>query len=62
MTDPSTDQPVDDGEDRDDQLEKKQGLLDRFRGTGVGVEDPHISGDTSPPEVAPDQDPPASRD
>lgn len=32
-------------ESTDDSLEKKQRLLDRFRGTGVGVEDPNLGGD-----------------
>lgn len=32
-------------------------LLDRFRGTGVGVEDPNIVGDAGPTDVAPGRDP-----
>lgn len=37
-------EPHDESTD-DDSLEKKQRLLDRFRGTGVGVEDPNLGGD-----------------
>lgn len=33
------------------------GLLDRLRGTGVGVEDPNIVGDAGPTDVAPGRDP-----
>jgi len=33
------------------------GLLDRMRGTGVGVEDPNIVGDAGPTDVAPGRDP-----
>ncbi|HEV7721419.1 MAG TPA: hypothetical protein VGO60_09050 [Iamia sp.] len=33
------------------------GLLDRMRGTGVGVEDPTIVGDAGPTDVAPGEDP-----
>ena len=33
------------------------GLLDRFRGTGVGTEDPNIVGDAGPTDVAPGRDP-----
>ena len=32
-------------------------LLDRLRGTGVGVEDPNIVGDAGPTDVAPGRDP-----
>lgn len=38
-------------------FEDKQRLLDRFRGTGVGVEDPNIVGDVGPTDVPPGQDP-----
>ncbi len=38
-------------------VEEKQSRLDRFRGTGVGVEDPNIAGDTSTPDVEPDMPP-----
>ena len=54
MTDSTADQP---GTTEDDDFERKQGLLDRFRGTGVGVEDPHIVGDTGATDVAPGGDP-----
>lgn len=43
----------DDGEP-DESLEDKQESLDRFRGTGVGVEDPNIVGDAGDDDVAPD--------
>jgi len=33
-------------------------LIDRLRGTGVGVEDPNIIGDAGPTDVAPGGDPP----
>ena len=32
---------------------KDESLLDRLRGTGVGVEDPNIVGDAGPVDVAP---------
>ena len=32
-------------------------VLDRLRGTGVGVEDPNIVGDAGPTDVAPGRDP-----
>lgn len=41
----------------DTPLEEKQGRLDRFRGTGVGVEDPNLVGDAGPYDVAPGDDP-----
>lgn len=41
----------------DSNLEEKQRLLDKFRGTGVGVEDPNIVGDAGPTDVAPGDDP-----
>lgn len=48
---PETDPAEDTG------LEDKQRLLDKFRGTGVGVEDPNIVGDAGPTDVAPGDDP-----
>ena len=33
-----------------------EGLLDRMRDTGVGVEDPNIVGDAGPVDVAPGSD------
>jgi hypothetical protein len=32
-------------------------ILDRLRGTGVGVEDPNIVGDVGPTDVPPGRDP-----
>jgi hypothetical protein len=48
-----------DGEDvPDEQLEvDHEGLLDRVRDTGVGVEDPNIVGDVGPTDVPPGADP-----
>ena len=34
-----------------------ESILDRLRGTGVGVEDPNIVGDAGPTDVAPGRDP-----
>lgn len=45
MSDPTNVPPEPSDESADDSLEKKQRLLDRFRGTGVGVEDPNLGGD-----------------
>lgn len=45
-----------DDPETDDPLEEKQETLDRLRGTGVGLEDPNIVGDTDEPDVAPDND------
>ncbi|QYG94768.1 hypothetical protein HC251_21585 [Iamia sp. SCSIO 61187] len=42
-------------DDEDDQ--EPDGLVDRMRGTGVGVEDPTIVGDVGPTDVAPGADP-----
>ena len=33
-----------------------ESLIDRLRGTGVGVEDPNIVGDVGPTDVAPGSD------
>ncbi len=52
MTDafePDTEQPDDD--------EPGPSLIDRLRGTGVGVEDPNIVGDVGPTEIPPGRDP-----
>ena len=60
MTDPNPqDLPdgVDDADADEDALEQKQGVLDRFRGTGVGVEDPNIVGEGGPTDVPPGPDP-----
>lgn len=42
-----------DGAPEDDE----ESLLDRMRGTGVGVEDPNIVGDAGPTDVPPGRDP-----
>lgn len=55
MSDPTADAP--DQAADDSALEEKQSLLDRFRGTGVGVEDPNIVGDAGPTDVPPGRDP-----
>ena len=34
-----------------------ESVLDRLRGTGVGVEDPNIVGDVGPTDVPPGRDP-----
>ena len=58
MTDPTQLPPDPADEDASDtSLEDKQRLLDRFRGTGVGVEDPNIVGDVGPVDVPPGADP-----
>jgi hypothetical protein len=62
MTDPTPPDAADDATPADNDLadndlEQKQSLLDRFRGTGVGVEDPNIVGDSGPADVSPGRDP-----
>ncbi len=42
----------------EESTEEKKGLLDRLRGTGVGVEDPNIVGDVGPTDIPPGADPP----
>jgi hypothetical protein len=37
-----------------------QGLIDKMRGTGVGLEDENIVGDVGPTDVAPGADPDGS--
>lgn len=49
------DDPVD--PDPPDEEPEKNGLLDRMRGTGVGVEDPNIVGDVGPTDIPPGADP-----
>jgi hypothetical protein len=46
-------------EDIDDEPADKGGdsLIDRLRGTGVGVEDPNIVGDVGPTDIPPGSDP-----
>jgi hypothetical protein len=51
----ATDEP---GESGNEQHHEGHSLLDRLRGTGVGMEDPNIIGDAGPDDVAPGQDPP----
>ena len=47
----------DDAADVEPDPESGGGLIDRLRGTGVGVEDPNIVGDVGPLDVAPGADP-----
>ena len=62
MSDPTTpDLPAGEPDDESD-LEDKQRLLDRFRGTGVGVEDPNIVGNVGPTDVPPGEDPDGAPD
>ena len=58
MSDPTSENLPDD----DDALDEKQERLDRFRGTGVGVEDPNIVGNVGPVDVPPGEDPDAAAD
>lgn len=57
MSDPTQPEIPADDEATHGDIEEKQRLLDRFRGTGVGVEDPNIVGDAGPTDVPPGQDP-----
>ena len=60
MSDPNeTDlpEPADTAAEPDESFDEKQSLLDRFRNTGVGVEDPNIVGDPAPGDAAPGRDP-----
>ena len=41
----------------DERDDEDQSLLDRLRGTGVGVEDPNIVGDVGPTDIPPGRDP-----
>lgn len=41
----------------DERLEHEEGLVDRLRHTGVGVEDPNIVGDVGPSDIPPGADP-----
>jgi hypothetical protein len=41
----------------DEHEHSDESLMDRLRGTGVGVEDPNIVGDAGPTDVAPGRDP-----
>jgi hypothetical protein len=40
----------------DEHEQSGEGLLDRLRGTGVGVEDPNIVGDVGPTDIPPGSD------
>ncbi len=40
----------------DEHQDSGDGLLDRLRGTGVGVEDPNIVGDVGPTDIPPGRD------
>ena len=51
--DPPAEEPFE-GEDHEGIVET---LVDRMRGTGVGLEDPNIIGDAGPTDVAPGRDP-----
>jgi hypothetical protein len=42
--------------------EEEPGLIDKMRGTGVGLEDENIVGDVGPTDVAPGADPDGSGD
>ena len=58
--DPDAPDPVDaaDGPATDEDAGSAgDSLVDRLRGTGVGVEDPNIIGDAGPTDVAPGRDP-----
>lgn len=50
-------EPADESTEDDDSFERKQGMLDRFRGSGVGVEDPNLVGDDAEADVPPGEDP-----
>ncbi len=52
-----SDLPLDPDAPEGDEAPDGDDLLDRFRGTGVGVEDPNIVGDAGPTDVAPGRDP-----
>ena len=46
------------GEEADvDETGEVEEIIDRLRGTGVGVEDPNIVGNVGPTDVPPGQDP-----
>lgn len=47
---------IDDPKPSEEEPEEK-GLLDRMRGSGVGVEDPNIVGDVGPTDIPPGADP-----
>ena len=43
--------------DVDEPDDEHESLIDRLRGSGVGVEDPNIVGDVGPTDVPPGRDP-----
>lgn len=60
MTDPAADLPPEEpfeGEDVPEGADDEDGLSDRARHTGVGVEDPNIVGDVGPTDIPPGTDP-----
>ena len=63
MTDIPTDLPPEEpfaGEDEPDEVleqDRDEGLADKVRHSGVGVEDPNIVGDVGPTDVPPGTDP-----
>lgn len=40
----------------DEHTDESESLIDRLRGTGVGVEDPNIVGDVGPTDIPPGSD------
>ncbi len=65
MTDSPADLPPEEpfeGEDVPDAVlaEHEEGLMDRARHSGVGVEDPNIVGDVGPTDIPPGTDPGSS--
>ncbi|MDQ6927678.1 MAG: hypothetical protein M3159_03330 [Actinomycetota bacterium] len=56
--DVTSDEVAPDPDDRADNSTNDESLLDRMRGTGVGVEDPNIVGDVGPTDVPPGRDTP----
>ncbi len=49
FSDPTDEEPV--------ETDDHESLIDRLRGTGVGVEDPNIVGDVGPTDIPPGPDP-----
>lgn len=47
-----------DKQPEDADADESDTLVDRLRGTGVGVDDPNIVGDAGPTDVAPGRDSP----
>lgn len=40
-----------------DERDEKPGIIERMRGSSVGVEDPNIVGDVGPTDIPPGKDP-----